>query len=174
MIKAIRFSGIFPHHLNGESESNKDIPKKEQIHFLKFYNESWQDFEDYIGPKPEEDPTTWIMVRADGTFPYYRYARYGEETNKGFEAWGVPVNPGYLRMMEGKIRAQAETGIDGSYIDWTQIAEETSYDDYSRKGFVDYLNKNLPAEIGKEKYGIQIMPILNCRKNAVTNSGWSG
>jgi hypothetical protein len=139
--------------LNGESESNKDIPRKEQIHFLKFYKESWQDFADYIGPKPEADPTTWLMVRADGTFPYYRYARYGEETDEGFEAWGVPVNPGYLRMMEGKIRAQAETGIDGSYIDWTQIAEETSYDEYSKKGFIDYLNKNLPADISKQKYG---------------------
>ena len=140
--------------LNGNSESNKDIPKKEQINFLKFYNERWNDFEDYIGPKPADDPTTWIMVKPDGTFPYYRYAPYGKETDEGFEAWGVPVNPGYLRMMEGKIRAQAETGIDGSYIDWTQIAEETSYDDYSRKAFIEYLNKNLPVDIAKEKYGI--------------------
>ncbi|MGB5893356.1 MAG: hypothetical protein WBG58_04200 [Ignavibacteriaceae bacterium] len=140
--------------LNGNSESNKDIPKKEQINFLKFYNDRWADFEDYIGPKPEEDPTSWIMVRTDGSFPYYRYARYGEETDEGFEAWGVPVNPGYLRMMEGRIRAQAETGIDGSYIDWTHIAEETSYDEYSKKGFIAYLNKNLPSNIGKQKYGI--------------------
>lgn len=139
--------------LNGNSESNKDIPKKDQINFLKFYNERWNDFEDYIGTKPEEDPTTWIMVKADGSFPYYRYAPYGQETDEGFEAWGVPVHPGYLQMMEGRIRAQAETGIDGSYIDWTHIAEETSYDKYSRKGFIEYLNNNLPAEIAKEKYG---------------------
>lgn len=139
--------------LNGNSASNKDIPKKEQINFLKFYNERWDDFADYIGPKPEADPTSWIMTRADGSFPYYRYARYGEETDEGFEAWGVPVNPGYLRMMEGRIRAQAETGIDGSYIDWTHVAEETSYDEYSKKGFIDYLIKNLPVEIGQEKYG---------------------
>jgi len=140
--------------LNGNSESNTDIPKTEQINFLKFYNERWNDFEDYIGPKPAEDPTSWIMVKADGTFPYYRYAPYGQETDEGFEAWGIPVHPGYLRMMEGRIRAQAETGIDGSYIDWTHIAEETSYDEYSKKGFIDYLNKNLPSSVGKEKYGI--------------------
>lgn len=140
--------------LNGNSKSNKDIPKKEQINFLKFYNESWQDFEDYIGPKPTEDPTSWIMVKPDGSFPYYRYAPYGEETDEGFEAWGVPVNPSYVRMMEGRIRAQAETGIDGSYIDWTHVAEETSYDKYSKKGFIDYLSKNLPAKVGKAKYGI--------------------
>lgn len=140
--------------LNGNSNSNKDIPTKDQINYLKFYNERWEDFQDYIGPKPTEDPTTWIMIKPDGTFPYYRYAPYGKETDSGFEAWGVPVNPGYLRMMEGRIRAQAETGIDGSYIDWTHIAEETSYDEYSKKGFVEYLIKNLPSNIGKEKYGV--------------------
>ena len=140
--------------LNGKSNSNKDIPTKEQLNYLKFYNEQWQDFEDYIGPKPPEDPSTWMMIKPDGNFPYYRYAPYGQETHSGFEAWGVPVNPFYVRLMEGKIRAQAETGIDGSYIDWTHIAEGTSYDKYSRLGFIDYLKKNLPEEVSNKKYGV--------------------
>lgn len=139
--------------LNGNSESNKDIPQKHQLNYLKFYNERWKDFEDYIGPKPSVDPTSWMMVRPDETFPYYRYAPYGKETGPGFEAWGVPVNPFYIRMMEGKIRAQAETGIDGSYIDWTHIAEGTSYDEYSHSGFIDYLKKNLPSDVSLKKYG---------------------
>lgn len=138
--------------LNGNSNSNKDIPTKDQINYLKFYNESWTDFEDYIGPKPFNDPTSWIMIRPDGTFPHYRYAPYGKETGSGFETWGVPVNPDYIRVMEGKVRAQAETGIDGSYIDWTQIAEGTSYDTYSKRGFIEYLKENLPAEISLKKY----------------------
>ncbi len=139
--------------LNGNSESNKDIPQKHQLNYLKFYNERWKDFEDYIGPRPAADPTSWIMVKPDGAFPYYRYAPYGKETGPGFEAWGVPVNPFYIRMMEGKIRAQAETGIDGSYIDWTHIAEGTSYDEYSHSGFIDYLKKNLPSDVSLKKYG---------------------
>jgi hypothetical protein len=140
--------------LNGNSESNEDIPKKDQINYLQFYNESWQDFQDYIGPKPPEDPTTWMMTYPDSSFPYYRYAPYGKETDSGFETWGVPVNPYYLRVMEGKVRAQAETGIDGSYIDWTHIAEGTSYDNYSRSGFIEYLKNNLPVGVSKQKYGI--------------------
>jgi len=138
--------------LNGTSKSNKDKPSKDQIHYLKFYNEQWENFIDYIGAKPPEDPTTWIMVYPDGTFPYYRYAPYGQETDEGFEAWGVPVNPHYVRLMEGKIRAQAETGIDGSYIDWTHIAEGTSYDKYSHSGFIEYLNKFLPKNVSEKKY----------------------
>jgi len=34
---------------------------------------------DYIGPKPAEDPRSWITVRPDGTFPFYRYAPYGKK-----------------------------------------------------------------------------------------------
>ena len=147
--------------LNGDSKSNKDIPKKEQLHLLEFYNKNWQDFEDYIGPKPVEDPATWMMVRSDGTFPYYRYAPYGKETDSGFEAWGVPVNPHYVRFMEGKMRAQAQTGIDGSYIDWTHIASETSYDKYSKSGFITWLKKNIPLQVAQKKYDISNYDDIN-------------
>ncbi len=140
--------------LAGESGSNKDIPQKDQIELLRFYREHWNDYLDYIGPRPPEDPTTWIMIRADGTFPYYRYAPYGQQTGKGFETWGCPNNPYYVRMMEGRIRAQAESGIDGTYIDWTQIAGETCYCRYCMRSFIAYLEKQLPREIGRLKYGV--------------------
>lgn len=139
--------------LNGTSGSNQDAPKKEQIRWLTFYNERWQDFEDYLGPKPPHDPTNWITVHPDGTFPHYRYAPYGQQTTAGFETWGCPDNPDYVRMMEGKVRAQAETGIDGSYVDWTHIAGGTCYCEFTRENFIKYLNQNLPAKIGQAKYG---------------------
>jgi hypothetical protein len=139
--------------LHGETATNKDEPKKDQIRMLQFWREKWGDYADYLGPKPEEDPTSWITVRPDGTFPHYRYAPYGEETTKTFETWGCPNNPYFRRLMEGRVRAQAETGIDGSYIDWTQIAGGTCYCNYCRRGFAEYLKKNLPAKIGQAKYG---------------------
>jgi len=139
--------------LNGETATSKDEPRKDQIDLLRFYNERWHDFTDIIGPRPPEDPTTWMMVRPDGTFPHYRYAPYGRETTGGFEAWGCPDNPTYVRMMEGKIRAQAETGIDGSYVDWTQIAGGTCYCRYTRENFIRYLNEALPPEAAQSKYG---------------------
>ena len=139
--------------LAGQTATNKDEPRKDQIGLLKFWNERWTQFEDYIGPKPDEDPTTWITVRPDGTFPHYRYAPYGKETTGGFETWGCPNNPHFVRMMEGRVRAQAETGIDGSYIDWTQIAGETCYCKYCQRNFVQYLKKNLPGTAARAKYG---------------------
>ena len=139
--------------LAGHTATNKDDPRKDQIELLKFWNERWDQFEDYIGPKPGEDPTTWITVRPDGTFPHYRYAPYGKETTGGFETWGCPNNPHFVRMMEGRVRAQAETGIDGSYIDWTQIAGDTCYCKYCRRNFALYLKKNLPGIAARAKYG---------------------
>jgi hypothetical protein len=139
--------------LNGETATRNDEPRKDQIGLLRFYNERWRDFAELIGPIPPEDPTTWMMVRPDGTFPYYRYAPYGRETTGGFEAWGCPDNPYYVRMMEGKIRAQAQTGIDGSYVDWTQIAGGTCHCRYTRENFIRYLNEALPAEAAQKKYG---------------------
>ncbi|MGH7491839.1 MAG: hypothetical protein ACREOO_05545 [bacterium] len=139
--------------LNGTSASNQDAPQKEQIRWLKFYNESWQDFEEYLGPKPPHDPTTWITVHPDGSFPHYRYAPYGQQTTAGFETWGCPDNADYVRMMEGKVRAQAETGIDGSYVDWTHIAGGTCYCEFTRENFIKYLKQSLPPEIGQAKYG---------------------
>jgi len=139
--------------LHGQTASNKDEPQKDQIRMLQFWRERWNAFEDYIGPKPAEDPTTWITVRPDGTFPHYRYAPYGQETTTTFETWGCPNNPYFTRLMEGRVRAQAETGVDGSYIDWTQIAGGTCYCGYCRRNFAAYLKKNLPAQVARAKYG---------------------
>ncbi len=138
--------------INGDSLSNQDTPTKEQIRLLEFYRESWKDFEDYIGPRPAEDPRGWITVRDDGSFPFYRYAPYGKEPTVHFETWGCPNNPDYVRMMEGRIRAQAETGIDGSYVDWTQIAGQTCYCPHCRKSFATYLEATLPKAAAQAKY----------------------
>jgi hypothetical protein len=141
--------------LNGTTETNKDEPRKDQIGLSKFWRERWNDYQDYIGPKPAEDPMTWITVRPDGTFPHYRYAPYGKETTGGFETWGCPNNPNFVRMMEGRVRAQAEAGIDGSYVDWTQIAGGTCYCDYCKRSFAKYLKQELPAEAARAKYGTE-------------------
>jgi len=154
--------------LNGSTATPEDQPQKEQIHLLKFYNEAWEEYQDYVGPKPppEEDPTHWIMVQADGQFPFYRYAPYGREKTPGFEFWGCPNNPWYVRMMEGRVRAQAESGIDGSYVDWTHIAGGTCYCRHTHEAFVAWLQKNLPAGIGEQKYGLSDYSKVTLPKNS--------
>lgn len=139
--------------LAGHTATSKDAPRKDQLELLRFWRESWNEFADYLGPRPAEDPTTWITVRPDGSFPHYRYAPYGQQTGGGFETWGCPNNPDFVRLMEGRVRAQAQAGIDGSYIDWTQIAGETCYCGYCKRAFSAYLKENLPPEAARAKYG---------------------
>ena len=139
--------------LAGTSGADGSDPVKDQVRLLSFWKDGWSSYEDYIGPRPADDPTTWITVRPDGTFPFYRYAVYGKKPGRNFETWGCPNNPDYVRMMEGRIRSQAETGIDGSYIDWTQISGGTCYCKYCRQNFTSYLRENLPPEVAKAKYG---------------------
>lgn len=138
--------------LEGETQTSTDQPEAQQIDLLEFYNNRWSDFADYLGIKPAEDPTTWITINQDGSFPHYRYAPYGQKPGRGFETWGCPHNPDYVRWMEGRIRAQAETGIDGSYIDWTHMAGGTCYCTYTHQTFIDYLTQYLPISVAEAKY----------------------
>ena len=151
--------------LNGQTATNRDEPRKDQLDVLRFYLENWDEFADYIGPRPQEDPTTWITVRPDGSFPHYRYARYGEEPDEGFETWGCPHNPYYVRVMEGRVRAQAETGIDGSYVDWTHIAGGTCYCSYSQAAFRKYLLDYLPSKVALAKYGLADFDIVQAPRS---------
>jgi hypothetical protein len=141
--------------LHGRTPTRDAAPEKHQLDLVDFYNERWEDYEDYIGPKPpeSENPQTWITIHHDGSFPHYRYAPYGRETTERFETWGCPNNPYFVRLMEGRIRSQAETGIDGVYIDWTHMAGGTCYCGYCVESFRDYLNERLPKDISTKKYG---------------------
>lgn len=142
--------------VHGTTDSPEDEPTADRLDLYEFYhNGAWDDYADYLGekPDPENDPSTWLMVAADGSFPHYRYAPYGQEKTGRFEAWGCPNNPHFRRLMAGRIRSQAETGVDGVYLDWTQIAGGTCYCDHSRAAFRTFLKNHLPAEAARRKYG---------------------
>ncbi|HEX7069399.1 MAG TPA: beta-galactosidase trimerization domain-containing protein, partial [Rhodothermales bacterium] len=142
--------------VHGTTATPEDEPTSDRLDLYEFYhNGSWDDFADYVGPRPdaENDPSTWLMVRADGTFPHYRYAPYGQEKTGRFEAWGCPNNPHFRRLMEGRIRSQAETRIDGVYLDWTQIAGGTCYCGHCREAFRAFLKDHLPTSAATRKYG---------------------
>ena len=142
--------------VHGTTNSPEDDPTADRLDLYEFYhNGAWDDYADYLGEKPdaENDPSTWLMVRSDGSFPHYRYAPYGEEKTGRFEAWGCPNNPHFRKLMSGRIRSQAETGVDGVYLDWTQIAGSTCYCDHCRTQFRSFLEDHLPTDAAAAKYG---------------------
>jgi hypothetical protein len=142
--------------MRGETVTSEDQPSREDIVLVDFYKNNWHEYEDYIGSKPPEShsPDTWLTVHPDNTFPYYRYAPYGMPKTGRFETWGCPNNPYYSRLMEGRIRSQAEVGINGVYIDWTHIPGNTCYCSYCVEHFKEYLNDNLPIDVAQKKYDV--------------------
>ncbi|MEX0681720.1 MAG: alpha-amylase family protein [Balneolales bacterium] len=141
--------------IHGNTESHEDIPTGEELDLVRFYDDNWEDFEDYIGPKPdaENSPFSWITVRPDGTFPHFRYVREGTEPTGSYETWACPNNPYYTRLMEGRVRAEAEVGIDGAYIDWTHYSGNTCYCDFCKMKFRAYLEEYLSGRVAEAKYG---------------------
>ncbi len=149
--------------VHGTSPTSTSNPEDHQLDLFHFYhNDRWSEYEDFLGPKPpsDQDPSTWLMRRPDGTFPYYRYAPYGQETSGRFEAWGCPNNPHFRNLMGAKLRAQAATGINGVYLDWTQIAGETCYCEHCVKGFRNHLRENLPESSAQFKYQVSDFGIV--------------
>jgi hypothetical protein len=141
--------------VHGTSPTSEDDPQADQLDLFEFYhNGGWEAYSDLLGPKPPatEDPSTWLMVRRDGTFPHYRYAPYGQQTTGRFEAWGCPNNPHFRELMAARIRSQASTGVDGVYLDWTQVAGETCHCRHCQEGFRAFLHRHLPAVASEAKY----------------------
>jgi hypothetical protein len=143
--------------IHGTTDTSEDDPRAELLDLYTFYySGEWSEFEEYLGPVPPEEhnPATWVMRRPDGSFPHYRYAPYGQEKTGRFELWGCPNNPYFKELMAAKLRAQADTGLDGVYLDWTQFATGTCYCDYCVSNFRDYVDETLPAESALKKYNV--------------------
>ncbi|MBZ5596664.1 MAG: beta-galactosidase trimerization domain-containing protein [Acidobacteriia bacterium] len=140
--------------LGGSTDTPKDSPRKDQTRVYEMYQKNWDEYADYLGPKPKADPTTWLQIRPDGTYQTYRYTPPGREVGRNFEVWGCQNNPDFVRFMEARLTTRADIGIDGSYIDYTSMRAGTCYCDYCRKAFVVYLNEHLPKEVAKAKYGV--------------------
>ncbi len=81
-----------------------------------FYD-GWGDYERWLGPRPETDPTDWIMRDLQGrrmdpaygyTPPYFEpLHRYG----------ACPSNPGWNQFSRAIVRLIAECGYDGTFVD---------------------------------------------------------
>jgi len=140
--------------LGGTTDTPKDLPRKDQTRVYEMYQKNWDEYADYLGPKPKADPTTWLQIGPDGTYQTYRYTPPGKEVGRNFEVWGCQNNPDFVRFMEARLTTQAAIGIDGSYIDYTSMRTGTCYCDYCRKAFVVYLEEHLPKAVAKAKYGV--------------------
>jgi len=85
--------------------------------FWDFYDR-WDDYREWLGPRPETDPAEWVQRDADGNphwaIEHYRNAPYYLPGRR----WSVCVqNPAWRSWMKTVIRLIAACGYDGVFVD---------------------------------------------------------
>lgn len=107
--------------------------------FWEFYDH-WSDYAEFgLGPRPADDPRTWLQVNPDGT-PYYFYAltdgKYPPfELNLRYAV--CMNNPNWRRWSEQVVRLCATVGYDGVFVD--NGGSQRCYCRYCQEGFGKWL-----------------------------------
>lgn len=120
-------------------------PEKRTIIF-EFYDQRWDSYRDYIGPKPE-GPLQWTQRGKDGKPRIYKY--------RGDEGFYFCVNsPAARRYVKGILQIIAETGADGVFYDGPFFQDGCCYCDGCKAAFRRWLPTQVPAAELKERYGV--------------------
>ncbi len=98
-IKAVSYVAYHPFYGNAE----------ERTGLFDFYDNRWEQFADYLGPKPP-DPMEWVKRNPDGSPMPFQY-----RTSKGY--YICPNNPYWLQYLDGVLQMIADAGLDGCRYD---------------------------------------------------------
>jgi len=115
--------------------------------FFEFYDKYWQEYEDYFGPKPAEDPAQWTRLLSSG-----QRAVHTNPTNLVTQYDCCINNPHMRAYVKGCIRMDIEMGIDGIFFDY---APQFCYCPRCVERFREHLRTSFsPGEL-KEIFGIE-------------------
>ncbi len=115
--------------------------------FFEFYDKYWQEYEDYFGPKPAEDPAQWTRLLSSG-----QRAVHTNPTNLVTQYDCCINNPHMRAYVKGCIRMDIEMGIDGIFFDYSP---QFCYCPRCVERFREHLRTSFsPGEL-KEIFGIE-------------------
>jgi len=117
----------------------------------------WDEYRDYFGPRPAVHPRKWLAVRADGSLWGHTHVPPSKAATflmpkTPTERAGCDLNPFFRQYMKGIIKIVCETGVDGIYLDHTE--NKCGYCEYCRKNFLSFLKENYPADFFREVYRV--------------------
>lgn len=127
--------------------------EKKRTLFFKFYDKYWQEYEDYFGPKPPEDPTQWIRLLPSG-----QKAIHINPDNMITEHNCCINNPYIKNYIKGCIRIDIELGIDGVFFDYSP---QFCYCPRCVEQFKEHLRTKFSPEELKEIFGIKDISQVN-------------
>ncbi len=114
--------------------------------------EWWNRYADYYGARPEQPPSTWLQIRADGSYGGHVWIPPAATEERHYEVRGCPHSAAFRQYAAGIIKILVAAGIDGIYLDHSEIEDAFSED--SQRCFREFLGaRYTPAEL-RERFGI--------------------
>lgn len=102
--------------------------------FWAFYDH-WEDYVQWLGPKPAEDPFAWLMVDKNGRFLPGACGGYSPDYFAPLHRYRVcPNHPAWRRYQQRLTQLIAEVGYDGVFVD-NAYPHNACFCDHCKRGF---------------------------------------
>jgi len=112
----------------------------------------WNRYADLYGAKPEDEPSEWLQIGADGVYGGHVWIPPEATDKRYYEVRGNPNSPGFRQYMGGIINILLEAGIGGIYLDHSELMQVHSRD--SMRCFRDFLAARYTPEELQDHFGI--------------------
>jgi len=112
----------------------------------------WNRYADYYGPRPEQPPSTWLQIRADGSYGGHVWIPPAATAERHYEVRGCPHSAAFRQYAAGIIKILVAAGFDGIYLDHSEI--EDAYSEDSQRCFREFLGARYTAAELKERFGV--------------------
>ena len=115
--------------------------------------ENWSQYKDFYGPRPEEPPERWFEKKSNGSYGGHVWIPPWAQEERHYELAGCSHSPGFRQYLAGIMNILCEAGIDGIYLDHSEVSNPFSED--SIRCFQEFLAARYsPAEL-REQFGIE-------------------
>ncbi len=112
----------------------------------------WDRYADFYGPRPSKPPAEWVQVTSDGAYACETWIPPGATHRRSYALSGCPHSQGFRQYMAGIMKILVAAGIDGIYLDYSEI--EHPFSEASKRCFRDFLAARYSLKELRDRYGI--------------------
>ena len=113
---------------------------------------AWDHYADFYGPRPAEPPAEWVQMTSDGAYACETWIPPGATHRRSYALSGCPHSQGFRQYMAGIMKILVAAGIDGIYLDYSEI--EHPFSEASKRCFRDFLAARYSPKELRDRYGI--------------------
>ena len=114
---------------------------------------AWNQYKDFYGPRPAEPPDRWFEKKSDGSYGGHVWIPPWAQEERHYELAGCSHSPGFRQYLAGIMNILCEAGIDGIYLDHSEVSNPFSED--SIRCFQEFLGARYSVPEAREQFGIE-------------------